>query len=115
MNSASTSASFNSYSDTQQSLLPHNKCSIDLPFSNEECDDYCQLEIVATAQTAYGESLFLVGNLDDVGSWDPSRSVQLFTNQLDYPIWLRYFTVFLHELKTLQFKLVIVNNGAVVK
>jgi alpha-amylase len=39
------------------------------------------------AQTQYGEELFVVGSLPQLGSWNPFNAIKLQTNKESYPNW----------------------------
>ncbi|WP_033216324.1 carbohydrate-binding module family 20 domain-containing protein [Kitasatospora phosalacinea] len=41
----------------------------------------------ATATTAYGQNLYLAGNLAELGGWDPAKAVPLSTDGAHYPLW----------------------------
>ncbi|WP_063830702.1 carbohydrate-binding module family 20 domain-containing protein [Kitasatospora phosalacinea] len=41
----------------------------------------------ATATTAYGQGLYLAGNLAELGGWDPAKAVPLTTDSGSYPAW----------------------------
>ena len=38
-------------------------------------------------ETKFGESVFLVGNIEELGSWEPSKAIALSTSPEHYPIW----------------------------
>jgi len=37
--------------------------------------------------TDFGQSLRIVGNIEELGSWEPSKSLIMTTNESNYPIW----------------------------
>ncbi|MFJ5228871.1 CBM20 domain-containing protein [Kitasatospora sp. NPDC088391] len=41
----------------------------------------------ATAVTAYGQNLYLAGNLAELGAWNPAKAVPLTTDGSRYPVW----------------------------
>ncbi|WP_030461968.1 CBM20 domain-containing protein [Kitasatospora sp. NRRL B-11411] len=41
----------------------------------------------ATATTAYGQNLYLAGDLAELGGWDPAKAVPLTTGSGSYPVW----------------------------
>ena len=38
-------------------------------------------------ETNYGQSVYIIGNIEELGSWDPSKALLLYTNKEKYPIW----------------------------
>ena len=38
-------------------------------------------------ETYLGQEVRLVGNIEELGSWDPSKALLLYTNKEKYPIW----------------------------
>ncbi|MFJ1754893.1 carbohydrate-binding module family 20 domain-containing protein [Kitasatospora sp. NPDC088134] len=41
----------------------------------------------ANATTTYGQNLYLVGDLAELGGWDPAKAVPLTTDGTSYPVW----------------------------
>ncbi|GAA4877338.1 carbohydrate-binding module family 20 domain-containing protein [Kitasatospora terrestris] len=41
----------------------------------------------ATATTVWGQGLFVVGDLAELGAWDPAKAVPLSTDAGTYPLW----------------------------
>jgi hypothetical protein len=37
--------------------------------------------------TNYGENLRIVGNIEELGSWEPNKSIEMTTNKDTFPIW----------------------------
>jgi hypothetical protein len=37
--------------------------------------------------TEFGQILRIVGNIEELGSWEPSKSLIMTTNDVNYPIW----------------------------
>lgn len=37
--------------------------------------------------TEFGQSLRIVGNIEELGSWEPSNSLPMYTNSSTYPTW----------------------------
>lgn len=69
--------------------------------------------IVNNATTSLGENVYLVGNVAEIGSWDPTKAIGPMFNQVihSYPTW--YFDVSVPAGTALQYKF-IKKNGAVV-
>lgn len=63
--------------------------------------------------TTYGDRLFIVGNTETYGSWNPLKGVELTTNIDIYPLWMTdvvYFTA--DEIRHFQYKYIIIRpNG----
>ena len=38
-------------------------------------------------ETKYGQSVFIVGNIEELGSWEPSKAIPMTTCRETYPIW----------------------------
>jgi hypothetical protein len=38
-------------------------------------------------KTVYGQTLRIVGNIEELGSWEPSKSLIMTTDETKYPIW----------------------------
>ncbi|KAH8986654.1 glycoside hydrolase [Lactarius hatsudake] len=61
--------------------------------------------------TTYGENVFVVGNMPQLGNWDPSNAIPL--DPTNYPMWAA--TTYLPSNTTFQFKFIRkVSNGTVV-
>jgi hypothetical protein len=45
------------------------------------------LKFKCTFHTKLGQQLRLVGNIEELGCWDPSKSMYMLTNKDNYPIW----------------------------
>jgi len=62
--------------------------------------------MVNNAYTSSGQNVYLVGNVYELGNWDPSKAVGPFYNQViaQYPTW--YFDVSVPEGKTIEFKFI---------
>lgn len=39
-------------------------------------------------ETAFGQSLYIVGNIKEMGGWEPTNSISLSTNNDTYPTWV---------------------------
>ncbi|KAI9429333.1 glycoside hydrolase [Lactarius indigo] len=61
--------------------------------------------------TTYGENVFVVGSVSQLGSWDPSNAIPL--DSINYPMWAA--TTYLPSNTTFQYKFIRkVSNGTVV-
>lgn len=38
-------------------------------------------------ETSFGEELFIIGNIEELGSWETSKAIKMKTNKSEYPIW----------------------------
>ena len=38
-------------------------------------------------ETEFGQTLRIVGNIEELGSWEPAKSLTMITNQANYPVW----------------------------
>jgi len=64
-----------------------------------------------SATTAYGENIFVVGSLPQLGNWDPSNAIPL--NPVNYPVWGA--TVYLPPNTPFEYKFIRKeSNGAIV-
>jgi hypothetical protein len=61
---------------------------------------------VNNAQTAFGENVYLTGNVAELGNWNPDKLIGPFFNQIitKYPSW--YYDVSVPAGTELQFKFV---------
>ncbi|MFH9657727.1 CBM20 domain-containing protein [Streptomyces sp. NPDC017248] len=41
----------------------------------------------ATASTTWGQTLYVSGDLADLGAWDPAKALPLTTDSASYPLW----------------------------
>ncbi len=69
--------------------------------------------VVNNASTVYGENVYLVGNVAELGNWTPANAIGPMFNQVihSYPTW--YYDVSVPANTALQFKF-IKKNGSVV-
>ena len=38
-------------------------------------------------ETKYGQSLYIIGNIEELGQWDTSKAIPMYTNNDIYPTW----------------------------
>ena len=38
-------------------------------------------------ETNFGQAVYIIGNIEELGSWEPSKAVALSTNKDKYPWW----------------------------
>ena len=38
-------------------------------------------------ETKYGQSVYIIGGIEELGKWDPSKALPLYTSQDKYPMW----------------------------
>jgi len=72
-----------------------------------------ELFFSVVAETSLGDKLFAVGNLDVLGSWQPSAGFELGTNSEAYPCWSGLAVLpneFAHSNKVLEFKFVVLRR-----
>ncbi len=65
--------------------------------------DQVQVIFHVNAQTNLGENVYVVGNIDELGNWDPSKAYMPFHNP-NYPEW--FLPVSVPANKTLEFKFI---------
>jgi len=59
-----------------------------MPFLNGKSSSVCVVIFEVRAETAFGDSLVLVGSGDALGEWDPTnKGITLTTTQDSYPLW----------------------------
>lgn len=69
--------------------------------------------VVNNAYTAYGQDVYLTGNVEELGNWDTSKAIGAMFNQVEYqyPSW--YFDVSVPAGTNLQFKFIKKNGTSV--
>lgn len=67
--------------------------------------------VVHSAETESGENVYLLGDQHEIGSWNESRAVGRFFNQVvyDYPTW--YYDVAVPENRDIEFKFVKIDGS----
>ena len=76
----------------------NEKMSISTPFNHSIVDNnssintnlnpnLSQVSFRVKFETTYGQSVYIIGNIEELGSWDPSKALLLITNKEKYPIW----------------------------
>lgn len=60
---------------------------IDSSFYTNLNPNLSQVSFRVKYETEYGQSVFIVGNIEELGSWDPSKAIPLTTTPENYPIW----------------------------
>jgi glycosidase len=73
-------------------------------------DDQVQVVFKVNASTAFGENVHVVGNVPELGNWDPALAPEAMMNP-NYPVW--FLPVSVPRNTTLQFKFVKKNGGTV--
>lgn len=73
-------------------------------------DDQVQVIFKVNASTAVGENVHVVGNVPELGGWDPNLAPEAMMNP-NYPVW--FLPVSVPKNTSLQFKFVKKNGGAV--
>ena len=38
-------------------------------------------------ETSFGEELFIIGNIEELGSWEPQKVIRMETTKEVYPLW----------------------------
>lgn len=46
-----------------------------------------ELNFALTAETWWGDSVVICGNVEEAGNWQPERAFELHTDQSTYPVW----------------------------
>ncbi|GIP15895.1 putative cyclomaltodextrin glucanotransferase [Paenibacillus montaniterrae] len=65
--------------------------------------DQVQVIFKVNASTVYGQNIHIVGNIPELGSWDPAKSTEAMLNP-DYPIW--FLPVSVPKGTTIEFKFI---------
>ncbi|WP_096185680.1 alpha-amylase family glycosyl hydrolase [Evansella halocellulosilytica] len=67
--------------------------------------------VVNNAETSLGENVYLVGNVPELGNWDPDQSIGPMFNQVvySYPTW--YYDVSVPAGEELEFKFLIIDSN----
>lgn len=66
-------------------------------------DEPTQVVFHVYAETNYGENIYLVGNIPELGNWDPNLATEAFHNP-EYPYW--FLPVSVPVGKTIEFKFI---------
>ncbi|MBW8185606.1 alpha-amylase family glycosyl hydrolase [Shewanella nanhaiensis] len=123
-----TNAQVLSWSDTQVKIqiptISAGTYSVKLTTSNGQ-SSYPDLDVLTGPQksvrfilengyTQWGEAIYLVGNIPELGSWDPDKAIGPFYNQVveQYPNW--YQDVSVPTNTQLQFKFIKKNGNQVI-
>lgn len=48
---------------------------------------YIYLNFTVKSQTKLGQNVFIIGNIPELGDWNPSKAFRLSTNKNIYPEW----------------------------
>lgn len=83
--------------------ISHHRKKLSIIFS-VKCND-----------TAYGESVYLLGNTKELGEWDVKRAHKLFTNERKFPEWESKEISFAHLPKFFEYKYLIKTNSGKIK
>jgi hypothetical protein len=73
-------------------------------------DDPVQVVFKVNASTVVGENVHVVGNVPELGGWDPAKAPEAMMNP-NYPVW--FLPVSVPKNTSLQFKFVKKNGGVV--
>ncbi|SES83962.1 alpha-amylase family glycosyl hydrolase [Anaerobranca gottschalkii] len=67
--------------------------------------------VVNNAYTSWGQNVYLVGNVHELGNWDPNRAIGPFFNQVvyQYPTW--YLDISVPADTTLEFKFIKIDES----
>ena len=38
-------------------------------------------------ETEFGEELYIIGNIEKLGSWEPQKAIRMETTKTAYPMW----------------------------
>lgn len=65
--------------------------------------------------THYGDKVYVVGNLNQYGNWNPENGLEMFTNKKSYPLW-KSDSVEVNNtiMLNLEYKFVIIKSNGVV-
>ncbi|CAD8171653.1 unnamed protein product [Paramecium pentaurelia] len=61
-------------------------------------------------KTQFSQHVKVVGNEPQLGNWNPSKGLQLLTNESMYPIWFTDYPLELLAYSKLEFKVVIIDD-----
>ena len=62
-------------------------------------------------ETAFGQTVYICGNIEDLGQWEPTKGVPLRTNETTYPIWTSTYEVTCPVGKTINYKYYIASGA----
>ena len=62
---------------------------------NHSDKETCCLFIRVTMRTVIGETVCIIGENHELGNWDHQKPVKLYTNSLNYPVWLTEHPLFI--------------------
>lgn len=61
-------------------------------------------------ETAFGQQVHIVGNIEELGSWDKSRSIQMITDKTSYPQWKSKIEITCPIGMTIEYKYLLYNG-----
>ncbi len=64
-------------------------------------------------QTSYGDRIFITGNTEELGNWNPSMGVEAFTSESMFPNWGA--SAYLPTRRNIEYKIVIIGTDNSVK
>ncbi len=74
-------------------------------------DDQVQVIFKVNASTVFGENVHVVGNVPELGGWDPAKAPEAMLNP-NYPVW--FLPVSVPKNTSLQFKFIKKSGGPVI-
>ena len=95
----------------RKSLDPHRKLSISSENESDLPQSMATVTFKCEYQTIFGQELHIAGNIEELGKWDPSKSIKMETDETSYPIWTSSLEVTCPVGMTIEYKYIIINNG----
>ena len=62
-------------------------------------------------ETCFGQTIYICGNIEDLGQWEPTKGIPLHTNEETYPIWTSTYEVTCPVGKTINYKYYIASGS----
>lgn len=70
-----------------------------------------QVSFQVKYETSFGQSVYIVGNIEELGSWEPSKGVALSTTPEKYPIWKSEFDLICPVGMEIDYKYLVKDNN----
>ena len=75
---------------------------------------FVRVNFEVRCETAFGETLTIVGDAPQLGSWKPQKGFRMDTSAALYPVW-RAEPLLLSETQSIEYKFVIVSSNGQVR
>ncbi|KRX00007.1 HAD-like domain [Pseudocohnilembus persalinus] len=66
----------------------------------------CKIQFELECQTQFKEEVFIVGDIPELGNWNPFNALKMITSQKDYPIWKLPQELIIPTHKKIEFKFI---------